>query len=105
MNLDHTLVLIIKTFMIKYGPIVAATLFGAVAHACEEVRKTGWKGWFSFISDLLVCSFVGYSFFHLSILIYPAASIIFTSLGSYWGTKGYVLIKNWVINSIKANIK
>jgi len=98
---EQAFIILIKT----YAPAIIATLFGALAHALENIRNSGWKGWFSLSSDIIVCSFVGYSFFHLAQLIYPDAYIIFTSVGSYWGTKGYVLIKDWFVNSIKANVK
>lgn len=89
----------------KYGIVFLAALFGAVAHALDEIRKSGWKGWFSFSSDIIVCSFVGYAFYHFSQIVYPDVSIFATSIGSFWGTKGFSYLKDWFINSIKANIK
>lgn len=89
----------------KYTPFLIAALFGAIAHAVEKVKLVGWKGWMSFISDLIVCSFVGYTFFQMSLLFNPDYAIIATSIGSYWGTKGFNLMKDWFINSVKANLK
>lgn len=104
MNLET----IASIFMKKYLIATIATMFGALAHALETVKKNGWKGWLSFFSDMIVCSFVGFTFFHLAELIYPdkqQALVLFTSLGSYWGTKGFVLIREWVVNAVRANIK
>jgi hypothetical protein len=89
----------------KYIPVIAAALFGAVAHALEEIKTVGWRGWVGFITDIIICSFVGYAFYHMTLVIKPDYAVISTSLGSYWGTRGMRYIKNWFINSIKANIK
>lgn len=81
--------------------VIGATMFGAVAHAIEEVRKSGWKGWLSFTSDIFVCSFVGWVFFHvLSLTGYHEYAIIGSSIGSYWGTKGFVKIRDLFLDSI-----
>lgn len=93
-------ILIIK----KYAVVMIAAMFGATAHALEEVKKVGWKGWFSFIIDIVVCSFVGYIFYHMTLLINPEYSVFATSIGSYWGTKGFKFAKDWFINSLKANL-
>ena len=100
MNFETIMTIFIKKYLI----IVLATMFGAFAHALESVKKQGWKGWVEFFADVIVCSFVGFAFYHLAQLIYPDASVIFTSLGSYWGTKGFVLIREWVVKSVKANL-
>lgn len=80
--------------------VIGSTLFGAVAHALEEVRKNGWKGWFMFGSDIFVCSFVGWLFFHAIALISTDVAIVGSSIGSYWGTKGFVKIRDWFFESI-----
>lgn len=99
---------IMTIFMKKYLIATVATVFGALAHSFETIKKDGWKGWFPFIYDMTMCSFTGFTFFHLAQVILPGsqqALIIFTSVGSYWGTKGFVLVREWAINSIRANIK
>jgi hypothetical protein len=99
---------ILSLFMKKYFIATVATMFGALAHSFESIKKNGWTGWFSFLSDMIMCSFTGFTFFHLAPIIFPdsqQALIICTSLGSYWGTKGFVLIREWFTNAIKANIR
>ena len=99
---------ILTVFMKKYLIATLATLFGALVHSFETIKNNGWKGWFPFIYDMSACSFTGFTFFHLAQIVLPGsqqALIIFTSVGSYWGTKGFVFAREWVINSIKANIK
>jgi hypothetical protein len=80
---------------------VGATLFGAFAHAIETVRNAGWKGWAAFLSDVFVCSFVGWVFFHV-LTLWGAAdySIIGSSIGSYWGTKGFIKIRDLFLDSV-----
>lgn len=81
--------------------VAGATLFGAVAHAVEEVRKSGWRGWGAFLSDIFVCSFVGWVFFHvLTLTGQNEYAIIGSSIGSYWGTKGFVKIREIFFSSI-----
>jgi hypothetical protein len=89
--------------MKKYSIVIAATLFGALAHAFEEVRKAGWKGWAAFISDIVVCSFIGSVFFHMAILSYPDYSVLACSVGAYWGPKGFNYVRDWVLTALKAN--
>jgi len=89
----------------KYLPIFFAALFGALTHAFEEIHNIGWKGWVAFFTDIIACSFTGFAFYNLSLLVYPEGAVIFTSLGSYWGTKGFVIIRQWALNTLKANLK
>jgi hypothetical protein len=71
----------------------------------EKVQKSGWKGAFSFVSDIVICSFVGWVFYSMATSLYPHLAVIACSIGSYWGTKGFNLAKDWFINAVKANIK
>ena len=98
--IPNDLVALIK-HSIPTAMAVGATLFGAVAHAIESVRTTGWKGWASFLSDIFVCSFVGWVFFHV-LQLWGAAdyAIIGSSIGSYWGTKGFVKIRDLFLDSV-----
>jgi hypothetical protein len=96
------------TALKSYLPVVLAALFGATAHALEEIKKVGWKGWASFIIDLVICSFVGYTFFHLALFVNPENpqyAVFATSIGSYWGTRGFRFVKQWFINGLKPFIK
>jgi len=89
----------------KFIPVFFAAALGALAHAFEEVSKVGWKGWFMFISDIVICLFTGFAFYQVALLVYQPGTIVFTSLGSYWGTKGFIILKQWFINTLKANMK
>lgn len=80
-------------------------LFGGIAHAIEKVKKVGWKGWISFFSDVIVCIFFGNIFYQFGVLVEPKYAVILTSLGSFWGAKSFEYLKNWVLISIKANLK
>ena len=94
-------VYIIKTYLL--ASIFA--FFGGVAHAIQNVKRVGWKGWFSFLGDIVVCIFFGNVFYHVGIIINPEYAIVLTSLGSFWGAKSFEYLKNWALNSLKANIK
>lgn len=83
---------------------VIAVLFGATAHALERVRKVGWRGWVDMITDIIICSFMGFTFYHLTSIIYPSLAILSCSIGSYWGTKGFVFLKNALITTLQANL-
>ncbi len=99
-ELTTDLILIIKHALPTLAAVFA-TLFGAFAHAVEEVRKAGWKGWGKFLSDILVCSFVGWVFFHVFLLWgMNDYAIIGSSIGSYWGTKGFIKIRDLFLDSI-----
>lgn len=89
----------------KYTLVTVSVLFGATAHALEEIRKFGWKGWIYFLSDVFVCSFIGWTFYHLAQLTYPDYTFLACSVGSFWGTKAFNYVKDWLLNSLKANIK
>lgn len=89
----------------KYIVVFFASMLGAMAHAFEEIQKSGWKGWVSFVADIFVCNFVGFTFYHFSQILYPDSAVFITSLGSYWGTRGFVYLKMWFINSVKSSIK
>lgn len=87
---------------------ITATLmgiFGGIAHAIQEVKKQGWKGWISFASDVIVCVFFGQIFYQIGLLFYPKEAIILTSLGSFWGAKSFDYLRVWILNSIKSNVK
>ena len=94
-------VYIIKTYLL--ASIFA--FFGGVAHAIQNVKRVGWKGWFSFLGDIVVCIFFGNVFYHVGIIINPEYAIVLTSLGSFWGAKSFEYLKYWALNSLKANIK
>jgi hypothetical protein len=94
-------VYIVKTYFL--ASIFA--FFGGVAHAIQNVKKAGWKGWFSFLGDIVVCIFFGNVFYQFGLIVEPEYAIVFTSLGSFWGAKSFDYIKDWVLNSLKANIK
>jgi len=96
-----TFMYIIKTYLI--ASIFA--FFGGVAHAIQNVKKAGWKGWCSFLGDIVVCIFFGNVFYHVGLILNPEYAIILTSLGSFWGAKSFEYVKDWVLNSLKANIK
>jgi hypothetical protein len=89
----------------RFIPVFFAALLGALAHAFDEVSKVGWKGWVLFLSDIVICLFTGFTFYHVALLVYPSATVIFTSLGSYWGTKGFIILKDWFITTLRANLK
>lgn len=95
------LYMIIKT----YALATIMGLLGGVAHAIQEVKKSGWKGWVSFSGDVIVCVFFGQVFYQVGILFSPEKAIILTSLGAFWGAKSFDYLKEWVINSIRANTK
>lgn len=78
----------------------SAILFGALAHAFDRIRNHGWKGWLSFFSDIIVCSFVGWVFFHAMLVISPDLAIVGCSIGSYWGTRGFAFVRDWFIESV-----
>jgi hypothetical protein len=75
--------------------------FGALAHAFDEIRKKGWKGWFSFISDMVICAFAGFIFFQIAQVTYPQYTFLYCSLGSFWGTKGFKYIYEWFVESLR----
>lgn len=84
--------------------VLGAALSGALAHALTEVRKNGWKGWVNFLSDTFVCVFFGFVFHQVGVLISPEQSTIFTALGAFWGTESFKYLRNWLVNSLQANL-
>lgn len=92
---------VIKTYFL--ASIFA--FFGGVAHAIQNVKKAGWKGWISFSGDIVVCVFFGNVFYQIGMLFEPKYAIVLTSLGSFWGAKSFDYIKDWIITSLRANIK
>lgn len=80
-------------------------ILGGVAHAIQEVKKKGWKGWLAFAGDVIVCVFFGQVFYQVGMVFAPDKAIIFTSLGSFWGAKSFDYLRDWIINSVKANTK
>ncbi len=93
------------SFLKIYGVAIVATVFGALAHAFNEVSKAGWKGWLNFITDLVVCSFVGWIFFHLACIEFPQYAVLACSIGSFWGTKGFNFARDMILKSIKTNLE
>lgn len=101
--MENSLVLAIlgmKQFFIVFFAAVA----GALSHALNEVRTNGWKGWLNFASDTFICVFFGFVFHQLGIVIAPEKAIIFTALGSFWGTESFKYLRNWFIKSLQANL-
>ena len=98
---EITIMYIIKTHFLA----TIFAFFGGVAHAIQNVKKSGWKGWISFLCDIVVCIFFGNVFYQIGLIIKPEYAIVLTSLGSFWGAKSFDYIRDWVLNSLKANIK
>lgn len=92
---------IVKTYFL--ASIFA--FFGGVAHAIQNVKKAGWRGWFSFGGDVIVCVFFGNVFYQVGLIIDPKYAIIMTSLGSFWGAKSFEYLKAWILTALKANVK
>ena len=89
----------------SYSIATLLGLLGGIAHAIQEVKKKGWKGWVSFCGDVIVCVFFGQVFYQFGTVYFPEQAIILTSLGAFWGAKSFDYLKEWIINSIKANTK
>lgn len=89
-----------KTYF--FATVVA--FFGGVAHAIQQVKKSGWKGWISFTADVFVCIFFGNVFYQIGLIFAPHLAIVLTSLGSFWGAKSFEYLKDWMINSLKSNL-
>lgn len=89
----------------QYLLVTLFAFWGGVAHAIQNVKKAGWKGWVYFVSDVIVCVFFGNVFYQVGLLVEPTYAIVFTSLGSFWGAKSFEYLKDWIITSLKANIK
>lgn len=94
-------------FLVTKSYVIATFLglLGAIAHAIQKVKDAGWKGWFSFLGDVVVCVFFGQVFYQLGMKINPEYAVLFTSLGSFWGAKSFDYLKDWIITSLKANTK
>jgi len=90
-----------KNYVIATGVAIA----GGIAHAIEQVRHAGWKGWVNFLGDIFVCVFFGHVFFQIALHLNPDYAVIFTSLGSFWGVKSFDYLKVWFIKSLEAIIK
>ena len=92
---------IIKTYLV-------ASIFaflGGLAHAIQSVKRTGWRGWISFVSDILVCIFFGNVFYQIGLIVKPEYAIIMTSLGSFWGAKSFEYLKEWMVATVNIKIK
>lgn len=97
--------IVMTVLLKKYGLVFLAGCSGALAHALESVKTAGWKGWLSFVTDIIVCTFFGAVFFQAFSIIDPNYAIFATSLGSYWGTASFKYLKEWLLKSLEANIK
>lgn len=90
--------------MKQFFIVLFAALAGALSHALNEVRTNGWKGWLNFASDAFICVFFGFVFHQLGTIIAPEKAIIFTALGSFWGTESFKYLRNWFVRSLEANL-
>ena len=96
---EEIIIMHLKTYIPALAAVFA-TLFGAFAHALEDVRKNGWKGMFYFASDVFVCCFIGWLFFHAVSFVNPDYAVLGSSIGSYWGTKGFVKIRDLFFDTL-----
>ena len=96
---EHVEVDAIKGFIPTIVVFFSIT-FGAVAHGLDRIRKHGWRGWLSFFTDIIVCSFVGWVFFNMLNITAPEYAVVGCSIGSYWGTRGFVFMRDWFIDSV-----
>jgi hypothetical protein len=85
--------------------VASSIVFGATVHTLNEIKKVGWKGWINFFSETAMSIFAGWVFYNISQIFYPQYVIIMCSLGSFWGVTTFKYLRDWFLNSLKANLK
>lgn len=96
-NLDATQVATTSpmvTMLTKKYVLLATVIFiGAVSHAIEDARRSGWKGLGWFGANIFVAGFVGIIFSNVASLISPDWMFIAGGVGGYMGPVAFKYVQ------------
>lgn len=79
-----------------------AILTGSIAHALQEVKKKGWKGWASLIADIFIAMVAGNVLYQFILIWNPEYSVFSAAIGGYLGPNSVKFLVH-VIKSYKTN--
>lgn len=89
----------------KYALLATIIFLGAVSHAIEDARKSGWKGLGWFCANIFVAGFVGVSFSEVvshisSEWVYAAGGV-----GGYMGPAAFKYVQEITISRLGVTVK
>lgn len=90
----HTVVPLTALASKKYFILAGVILFGAISHAIEDTRKSGWKGMGWFVANTFVAGFVGMLFSHVASLISVDWMYAAGGIGGYMGPAAFKYIRS-----------
>ena len=78
----------------KYIILASVILAGAISHAIEDARKTGWKGFGWFIANTFVAGFVGMIFAQVASMISADWMYAAGGVGGYMGPAAFKYVRS-----------
>ncbi len=78
----------------KYFLLAAIIMGGAISHAIEDTRKSGWKGLGWFAANTFVAAFVGMLFSHIASVISPDLIYAAGGVGGFMGPIAFKYVRN-----------
>ena len=84
----------------KYFLLAGVILFGAVAHAIEDARKSGWKGLGWFCANTFVAAFVGMLFAQIASMISTEWMYAAGGMGGYMGPMAFKYVRNATLSRL-----
>ncbi len=80
-------------FAKKYVLLAIVILIGAISHAIEDARRSGWKGFAWFGANVFVAGFVGIIFSNVASLVSPDWMFIAGGVGGYMGPVAFKYVQ------------
>lgn len=84
----------------KYFILAGVILFGAIAHAIEDTKKHGWKGFGWFVANVFVAGFVGMMFAHLASLVSVEWMYAAGGVGGYMGPAAFKYVRSATLSRL-----
>jgi hypothetical protein len=78
----------------KYVILASVILAGAISHAIEDTRKTGWKGLGWFVANTFVAGFVGMIFAQVASMISADWMYAAGGVGGYMGPAAFKYVRS-----------
>lgn len=84
----------------KYFILAGVIMFGAIAHAIEDTKKHGWKGFGWFIANTFVAGFVGMMFAHVASMISVDWMYAAGGVGGYMGPAAFKYVRSATLSRL-----
>lgn len=84
----------------KYLILASVILAGAISHAIEDARKTGWKGIGWFIANTFVAGFVGMIFAQVASMISADWMYAAGGVGGYMGPAAFKYVRSATLSRL-----